>query len=257
MELPTEIIYEIHCHFPFQSYIWCLSKSTRKYWQDRYIDLSDPEPEDRNKTPDMVKCPRWLCSIVFVTYKHIILKAKFLILPNTDFIYGLNGQFKNIGWVNFCGNYIPIDVYSNFSHANFYNFYVKLFYPINVKSIVKKYFPQHSQLISNFHGTREWDHMDYVLINDKKMVFFIYEDLLINRDPVIYDIKHMEILSVRRTDKVRKTIKTLIGLNFEYCKLNYANREACNAYVSQILIQAPHFFNGKEKRLRDNRIGFV
>ena len=252
MELPTEIIYEIHCYFPFQSYIWCLSKTTRKYWQDRYIDLSDPEPEDRNKTPDMVKCPTYLSS-----NKHIISKARFLIIESADFMYITKERLKNIEWINFCGRHISIQTYDILSNAKFHNFYLYLGNPTYVKPIVKKYFPQHSQLISNFDETRDQDYMDHILINDKKMIFAIYEDLLINRDPVIYDIKHIEIHNARRTDKVRKIVKTLVGLNFEYCKIYYANREACNAYISQILIQAPHFFNGKDRRLRDNSLSFA
>lgn len=51
MELPVEIIYEISCHIPFESYVWILSKTTNKYWNDRFLDLDKVVPEDVGKRP--------------------------------------------------------------------------------------------------------------------------------------------------------------------------------------------------------------
>ena len=224
MELPVEIIYEIHSYFPFQTYIWCLSKTTRKYWEKRYIDLDNPQPGDSDKIPDMVKIAN---NTQFSNIDNTVLKARFLIISSCTNHHTLGKLIKNTEWVNLCGTCISIATYRKYPNINFYNYmiYISTGNNSNYGVSLDQYYNIYNICIRGKTPRTGF-------ITEKENIIFILDesDLLDIGSKRFYD-KDVMLMHVHRTDCVARLVKRIRSLNIKTCTLHFYDSNVYKAYM--------------------------
>ena len=240
MEFPVEIIYEISCYIPFQSYIWCLSKATKKYWGERSLDLSKIKDKSVNldRNIDFLRMPCGMDEYGKKIFYSLLDKVKFIAFEGggqgLDILSNMEkppaGSLLSI---NFNGCSISRKIIDKFGFDKLTNYYYMI--GRNDRYVVSEYFPH---LIGLFDAIYSGVYTYERLYIEKGRLVMTIQPETFNYKGVDRLIRLAENISVRPYyDKHVRDVGLISNIckykNIKSCEI-ITDRYAVNRYLSDI-----------------------
>lgn len=177
MDLPTEIIYEIACHIPFESNIWCLDKGTRAYWEKRCINVGSNSNKDVVSMPDFGIFDNISPDMTDEMLMDNLSRVRFLIVKpcsranRWNLLHCLHRIEKNrVESINFCHNNILPAVYRKFKGINIVNY--KFYIYKDDDGLIETHFPHYSVMYEQYlRHAKMWSPEDY---HKNRIIWHLY-----------------------------------------------------------------------------------
>ena len=248
--LPVEIIYKISIHIPFHSHMWILSKDTRKYWEDRFINFDDVTFSDLGRPIDFavlgnkdLTSKKYLIVRILQRVKYISVKGNIDMLEPI-FYYEKDVKI-NMEQINFSG----LKITESFLHTILSKKIKALDYICNIhigdRDILVSHSPHYADLYNLYiRSIIKTDHSKvptnvwYIKINRDRVITHISDDVVYlprEKNPLTYS-EHLLIWRTIYPDSIGETVQIICTFpNIKSCTIVSKSPHIIAAYETAII----------------------